>query len=86
MAEGEQTRTTDPPIETDEPSTADTVPENMNLTTGANTKESLTRRLKERGGHRSTVTRSIGDMEYTAAMKNTNKLKRLKKTPSDKAA
>ena len=50
-AKGKQTRRTDPPIKTDEPSTADTAPENMNPMTGAKTNESLTQRLKERGEH-----------------------------------
>ena len=73
MSEGEEnnvTQKTDSPTETDH----DTVT------------VSLTRKIKERGGHRSTVTRSLSEVEYAIETKNANKLKRLKNTLSDKAA
>ena len=44
------------------------------------------RKLRERGGNRSTVTRSIGELDYAIGIKNVNKLKRLKKTLTEKFA
>ena len=86
MAEDEQSPLRDSlPTEIDTVHAA-TVPEHTDSTTGAKTTESLTRKLRERGGNRSTVTRSIGELDYAIGIKNVNKLKRLKKTLTEKCA
>ena len=85
MAEGEQSQRDSLPTDINTVHT-DTAPEHTDSTTGAKTTEGLTRKLRERGGNRSTVTRSIGELDYAIGTKNANKLKRLKKTLTEKFA
>ena len=83
MSDGEElpetrSRTTDPSTETDA-TREDTVPERVKPTS-----ESLSRRIREKGGHRGSVTRNISDVHYAVETGNTNKLKRLRKTLTEK--
>ena len=60
----------------------DTVPELPKRTKPIS--ESLSRRIRERGGHRGTATRNVGEVPYAIETRNTNKLKRLRKTLTEK--